>query len=143
MAVTLSKPAPAAPSVRRSLRVFLPEGWGEEGTGQGRERVFHTSDGGTLVMTVMPPLDATAGEALDRRLRAMVQRAALPMIISNSTLGRLAACAHKTEKGNVGCLWISAGAKGTVFATYEREQGPPQPAELTDAQAIVESVDLD
>lgn len=145
-----------APARRRpALRVFLPPGWVERES-KAHRRVYQADKGetgGWLVLSAMPPLDATEGEPLDYRLCELIDDPKEPtrgVWLGHSTLGRLVTTTFADEHGNSAQIWIAAGVKGTVFATYLRPDAKLAPftpegadAERADAQAIVESVDLE
>ena len=133
------------------VRVFLPEGWSEQiHKPPGRlYRADYGEPGGFLRLTVYPPVEAADLAALDESLRqhvlAVTHDAGRRFFehAGDSTLGRLYTAAFRNERAGLVQVWMTSGPKGSIFATYEMGGLETVEDEMLDAQAIVESADLD
>lgn len=133
------------------VRVFLPEGWSERKF-QPPGRLYHAdygNPGGFLRVTVHPPVQAPALPELDRILHSLVagvtQDAGRRFFehTGDSTLGRLYTAAFRNKQAGLLQVWMSSGPKGSVLATYEMGNLETVKDEMMDANAIVESADLE
>jgi hypothetical protein len=135
------------------LRVLLPEGWAvRENLPPGR--VFRAPamgerPGGQLRVTVDEPLEVEPGESLDERLWIVLDEVAYSdrgqrfhEFTGDSTLGRMVTAAYHHPRFGIVQVWVAAGRKGTVMATYTMSLEDTVAQELIDAQGIVESADL-
>jgi hypothetical protein len=134
------------------IRVFLPEGWVER-KHQPPGRLYQAEYGepaGFLRLTVYDAFDAADNAALDARLRAVVTDVAgedAGRVVyegtGDSTLGRMYTVVFRNERAGMLQVWMSAGPKGSIFATYEMGGVDTVREEMLDAHGIMESADLD
>ena len=133
------------------IRPLLPDDWVER-KHDPPGRVYQAAYGrppGELRMSVCPPMALAKGESLDRQLRELIDTIApdagrrVAEHAGESTLGRLYTVLFRNDRAGLLQVWVSAGPKGAVMATFTMGGLETVRQELSDAMAIVESLDLE